>query len=155
MGVTILVGSNMTGAEKFHLLIVAKYVNPRCFCGIRTLPAGHEANKNAWATKQIFEKWTQKLDSFFGIKRGSILLIVDNCSSHFAVETLKPIASCFFPPDTTCLSQPVDQMITRNLKHYCIERLLSGVFLSVDAKENYHIDVLGAVHMLAAAWAGV
>ncbi|XP_064483693.1 tigger transposable element-derived protein 4-like [Ornithodoros turicata] len=152
---TVLVGSNMTGTEKLRLLIVGKSAKPRCFRGIRSLPADYEANKNAWVTKLIFEKWLRKLDRVYSAKGRKIALIVDNCSSHFTVEGLKSVTLCFFPPNTTCLSQPMDQGVIKNLKYHYRNRLLSRILVSMDAGKSYQIDVLGAIHMLTASWAAV
>jgi hypothetical protein len=46
-------------------------------------------------------------------------MIVDNCPAHPHVKGLKSMKLVFLPPNTTSVTQPMDQGVIRNLKlHY-------------------------------------
>jgi hypothetical protein len=52
-------------------------------------------------------------------KKRSIVMIVDNCPAHPHVKGLKSMKLVFLPPNTTSVTQPMDQGVIRNLKlHY-------------------------------------
>lgn len=42
----------------------------------------YEANKRAWMTSELWDRFLQKWDSELKRKREKILLLVDNCLSH-------------------------------------------------------------------------
>ena len=67
-------------------------------------------------TANIFEQnlrvWDKKLKN----QNRKVLLCLDNFSGHPANINLENIKILFFPPNTTALSQPMDQGIIGNLK---------------------------------------
>ncbi|KAK3739158.1 hypothetical protein RRG08_045386 [Elysia crispata] len=69
--------------------------NPRFFKNVKKLPLEYLANKKAWITSAVFEKWIRKLDT--------------------SVEGLKAIRLVFLPPNTTSKLQPCDQGISSPL----------------------------------------
>ena len=111
--VTNLCCANMSGNDKVKLLVIGKSKKPRCFKGIDvdTLPVSYRANKNAWMISLLFEEWITRWDSALGNQSRKILLLVDNCTAHPALDTLKNIRLEFLPPNTTSLIQPMDQGI--------------------------------------------
>ncbi|XP_051162414.1 tigger transposable element-derived protein 4-like [Leptopilina boulardi] len=46
--ITVLHCANMTGTDKLPLLVIGKSKRPRCFKGVKTLPADYENNSKAW-----------------------------------------------------------------------------------------------------------
>jgi hypothetical protein len=54
---------NMTGTDKFKLLVIGKSQKPRCFKNVKFLPVQYFANKKAWMTSVLFETWLLKLDA--------------------------------------------------------------------------------------------
>ena len=80
------------------------------------LPVTYHANKKAWMTSQIFTEWLAAWGSYLTKVNLKILLLVDNCTAHPHVSTLKNIQLGFLPPNTTSLIQPMDQGIIKNLK---------------------------------------
>ena len=122
-----------------------------------TLPVSYRANRNAWMTSLLFEEWITRWDSALGKQSRKILLLVDNCTAHPALDTLKNIRLEFLPPNTTSLIQPMDQGIIKNIKcHYRKElvqmtitaiedNLLSCTATEVSAK----ITILDAIRVVA------
>ena len=54
---TVAVCANMSGSEKWPLLVIGKSRNPRCFKNVKTLPVSFKANHKAWMTADMFEEW--------------------------------------------------------------------------------------------------
>ena len=115
---TVLCCSNLTGTDKCKLLVLGKSLRPRCFKNFNmdNLPVIYRANKKAWITSQIFTEWLAGCDSYLTKVNRKILLLVDNCTAHPHVSTLKNIQLEFLPPNTTSLIQPMDQGIIEKLK---------------------------------------
>ena len=83
--ITAMVCTNMDGSEKWPLLVIGKFKNPRCFKGIRKLPTNYEANKRAWMTGELFSKWLRSFDAEMSKADRKVLLVIDNCSAHIQV----------------------------------------------------------------------
>ena len=157
----------MTGTDKRKLLVIGKSVKPRCFKNIDvgSLPVTYRANQNAWMTSQIFTEWLTEWDSQLGKENWKILLLVDNCTAHLKVTTLKNIQLEFLPPNTTSIIQPMDQGIIKNLKSfyrkeivcmtlaYLEENILNPLSTAADVSSK--ISILDAVNFVAKSWRAV
>lgn len=108
--ITFLVTANMDGSVKEKLLVIGKFRNPRCFKNVKRLPVNYEANRRAWMTSDVFEKflcsWNSKLIS----TNKKFFLLLDNCPAHPKVD-LSNIKLVFLPPNSTSVIQPLDQGI--------------------------------------------
>lgn len=153
--VTVLVCANMTGEDKLPLLVIGKAGNPRCFKNVKTLPTDYEHNKKAWMTSSIFEKWLQKLDKSFFRRNKKIAMVIDNCPAHPHVKNLKCIELVFLPPNTTSLTQPMDQGIIRNLKVNYRKRIILNQLDAMDKQTDMNITILDAMNTLKHAWVSV
>ncbi|KAI6651119.1 Tigger transposable element-derived protein 6-like [Oopsacas minuta] len=124
----------MSGNDKVKLLVIGKSKKPRCFKGIDmdTLPVSYRANKNAWMTSLLFEEWITRWDSALGKQSRKILLLVDNCTAHPALDTLKNIRLEFLPPNTTSLIQPMDQGIIKNIKGHYRKELVQMTITAIE-----------------------
>ncbi|KAL4135374.1 hypothetical protein QTP88_006988 [Uroleucon formosanum] len=119
--ITVLCCCNIAGTDKKKLLIIEKFVKPRCFKNIKItkLPVYYLVNKNVRMTREIFTSWLKDWDKELGKQSRKMLLIVDNAGPHPKLIDLKNIALEFLPPNTTSLVQPLDMGIIKNLKiHY-------------------------------------
>ena len=65
---------------------------------------------------KLFEEWVKELDRNFGSKKRKIALIIDNCPAHPDVPALEWAELIFLPPNTTSVTQPMDQGVIRGLK---------------------------------------
>ena len=107
--VSVLVAVNMSGKDKLPLLVIGKYLKPRYFKGVRTIPLQYEANKKAWMLSHIFTSWLTQLDRKFMKKGRKVAMIVDNCPSHPKIQSqLNATRLVFLPPNTTSTLQPCD-----------------------------------------------
>ncbi|KAJ8883238.1 hypothetical protein PR048_015078 [Dryococelus australis] len=83
--VTLLVGANMDGSEKLPLLIIGKSTNPGCFKSMKSKAVEYEANRKAWMTCELFEKWLVKLDNKMSKQKREVLLFIDKCTLQKAI----------------------------------------------------------------------
>lgn len=149
--ITILLGANMTGNEKLPLLVIGKSLNPRCFKG-SILPVEYTANKKAWMTSFIFEKWLLKWDKNLQQNNRKILLFIDNASAHSISANLNNIKICFFLANTTAASQPMDQGVIQNFKVHYKKDLLSKHINAFDTNITLNFNLLDSLHCILRAW---
>ena len=162
--ITIMCCANMTSKDKVKLIVIGKSKKPRCFKGIDvdTLPVSYHANKNAWMTSLLFEDWITRWDSALGKQSRKILLLVDNCTAHPALDTLKSIHLEFLPPNTTSLIQPMDQGIIKNLKVHYRKELVQMTITAIEdnllstscmaTEVSAKITILDAIRVVAKSW---
>ena len=60
---TALVGVNMDGSEKYPLLVIGKFKNPRAFKNVIHLPLKYDHNKKDWMTGKIFVPSMRKMNN--------------------------------------------------------------------------------------------
>ena len=116
--ITVLCCSNLTGTDKCKLLVIRKSLRSHFVKNVNVdnLPVTYCANKKAWITSQIYTEWLAAWGLYLTKVNLEILLLVDNCTAHPHVSTLKNIQLEFLPPNATSLIQPMDQGIIKNLK---------------------------------------
>jgi len=75
----------------------------------------------------------------------TIILFLNNASSHSDSLNLKNIKLIFLSPNTISICQPLDQGIIQNFKVHCRQRLLRHILSRVDQNvKNESINVLDA-----------
>ena len=146
-----MVACNSNGSEKLPLFVIGKSIKPRCFKNVKTLPVEYTANKKAWMMATTFTDWLLKSDKHFLRVKRKVAIIIDNCPSHPDVK-LRAIKLIFLPPNTISILQPCDQGIMQNLKFYYRKQLLRKYLIAIEAKEDFCINILYALHMLRTAW---
>lgn len=104
----------MSGMEKLQRLIIGKSIHPRCFKGVRSLPALYEANSKAWITQDLFEKYV--LNRRYEQQNRKVPMFVANCGAHGHISYLKDTTTEFLSLNTTSLLQPMDLGVIKNLK---------------------------------------
>lgn len=152
---TVLVTSNMTGSDKRRLVVIGKSKTPRCFKNIKSLPVDYKNNNKAWMTSDIFKEWLKIWDQELKKQNRKILLLIDNCPSHPAIQNLRNIELVFLPPNMTSVLQPMDQGIIRTLKAKFRKRLVLKILNRMEQNIDEKISVLDAILMLADAWKDV
>ena len=165
--VTVLCCSNMLGTDKRKLLVIGKSVKPRYFKGLRidSLPVQYHANKNAWMTSVLFEKWLTDWDRELKLKSRNIFLILDNCAAHPNLDCLTNVQLQFLPPNTTALAQPMDMGIIKSLKSMYRGKLVRHILVEIEdnmltssatAQEiSSAVNLLQAVQFIADSWRAV
>lgn len=149
---TVLLGSNMDGSEKLTPLVIGKFLKPRCLKNCKSLPVIYEANKKAWMTTDIWMKIIYRLDAKFAKQNRHVAIIADNCSAHCAIDGLTSIELIFLPPNSTSVSQPMDQGIIQNFKVHYRNLLLKDMISSIDKKENFFVSVFHAICYIDKGW---
>ena len=131
---TVLCCANMTGRDKVKLLVIGKSKKPQCFkhVDVNTLPVIYRANHNAWTTSALFQEWVTAWDAALAIDRRKILLLVDNCTAHPHIDTLKNIRLEFLPANTTSLIQPMGQGVIKNLKTFYRKELVQMTVAAIE-----------------------
>lgn len=71
---SILLGANMNDSEKLKSLMIGKSSKSRCFKNIKSLPMAYCANKKAWITGELFNKWIQSDNAHMEKRQRNILL---------------------------------------------------------------------------------
>ena len=61
----------------------------------------------------LFEEWVCELDGKFLRENRKTALIIDNCPAHPTIDNLSNVRLIFLPPNTTSVSQPVDQEVIK------------------------------------------
>ena len=152
---TVMVCANMDGSEKSKLLVIGKSLKPRCFKNVNTLPTEYTANKKAWMTSEVFTEWLHKMDKKFHTQKRNVAMIVDNCPAHPHVKNLKAIKLYFLPPNTTSVTQPMDQGVIQNLKVHYRKFVVASHLKAIDEKKDVQLTILGALHYIKQAWDAV
>ena len=165
--VTVLCCSNMLKPDKRKLLVIRKSVKLRCFKGLRidSLPVQYYANKNAWMTSVLFEKWLTDWENELKLKSNNILLILDNCAAYPNLYCLTNIQLQFLPPNTTALIQPMNMGIIKNLKSMYRGKVVCHILAEIEgnvltssatAQEiSSAVNLLQAVQFIADSWRAV
>ena len=125
----------------------------------------YHANKTAWMTSVLFEKWLTDWDRELKLKSRNILLILDNCAAHPNLDWLTNIQLQFPPPNTTALAQPMDMGIIKNLKSMYRGKLVRHIFAEIEdnmltssatAQEiSSAVNLLQALQFIADSWRAV
>ncbi|XP_055527272.1 jerky protein homolog-like [Wyeomyia smithii] len=124
--ITFMPCANATGTHKLRMLVIGKSKNPRAFKNVQ-IPVDYASSKNAWMTREIFQKWfhesfvpnVRDFSNRAGIETMAVLLL-DNCTAHhFQHELISDdglIEVKFLPPNVTPLLQPMDQQVIQIIK---------------------------------------
>ncbi|ELU05436.1 hypothetical protein CAPTEDRAFT_46694, partial [Capitella teleta] len=153
---TVLVCANMTGTTKLPLLVIGKSAKPRCFKNVKSLPCEYKANKSAWMTSELFLQWLQSVNARFRREKRHIAMIVDNAPCHPRPSfSLSNVTLYFLPPNTTSITQPMDQGVIRCIKERYRRGVIERLIKAMDKGIELRIDVLAALHLLRRAWDNV
>lgn len=74
--------------------------------------------KKANMTEELFTGWLRDLDRLMQYKKQNMVLIVDNCTAHLAIDGLTNVKLELLPPNITCLIQTIDEGIIAAFKYY-------------------------------------
>lgn len=152
---TVLLACNMDGSQKLKPLIIGKYAKPRCFKGIKSLPATYNSNKKSWMTTELFNEWLTSVNTDMKKEKRKILLFLDNCTVHNNPPPLDHVKLIFFPANTTSRLQPLDQGIIQNFKTLYRKEIVYLVLDSIEQDEKLNISVLTAIIVIDKAWKNV
>ncbi|GBO21225.1 hypothetical protein AVEN_19292-1 [Araneus ventricosus] len=124
----------MTG-EIEKLLAIGKAAKPQNL-EVKKLPVIWKSNKKAWMTAAIMEEWLKTLNAKMKNER-HILLFSDNATCHLHIK-LSNIKLAWFPPNTTSVTQPMDQRIIRCVKANYRKFQMQSLLANMKAASNVH-----------------
>ena len=151
-----LTGLAVANANGEKLFIIGKSKSPRCFKNLKQLPCRYRGQKKSWMDSDLFEEWVRELDRKFEQQNRKVVLIIDNCPAHPAIGGLKAIQLCFLPPNTTAVTQPMDQVVIRSLKAKYRSRLIKLIIKAIDSNKDIpKINVLDAMKLFMMSWEDV
>ena len=139
--------------EKLPMFVIGKSKTPRCFKGVKNVPCCYRAQPKSWTSSELFEEWVKEIHRNFGAQKRKIVLIIDNCPAHPDVLALDWVELIFLPPNTTSITQPMDQGVIRSLK---AKYRSLAVRKQIDTLEKGNLlpkfSILAAMSMLTKAW---
>jgi len=120
---------------------------------IASLPVTWKSNKKAWMTTEIMEQWLQYFNADMRSQNRNILLFLDNATCHPYIE-LSNVKIHMLPPNTTSVSQPMDQGVIYTFKSYNRKFMLLSLVCKIDSSTSVHqlatsITVLDAVNWIS------
>ncbi|KAE9528589.1 hypothetical protein AGLY_012164 [Aphis glycines] len=153
---TVLMCGSMAG-EIRKPLVIGKSKKPRCFknMDISSLLVIWKFNKKAWMTTEIMEQWLRYFNADMRSQNRNVLIFLDNAACHPKIE-LSNTKILMLPPNTTSITQPMDQGVIYTFKSYYRKLLLQSLLCKMDNCSSAHqlaksISVLDAVNWIALA----
>ena len=158
---TVVVCANLAG-DKEKLWIIGKAKQPRSFprkkahlsqfnCHVE-----YRANKKGWQTTEFYLEFLRKFNNKMAVQRRNVLLFLDNCPSHPAVEMSK-VKLVFLPKNTTSKTQPLDQGVIRSLKGQYQKRVRNEARTMIKEVSDFNefakrINIFEAIINTKLAW---
>lgn len=93
--IIVMVCVNMSGIDKFFLLVIGRVLNFRCFKYVKFFFVEYYLNKKVWMILEIFIEWVKKLEKKMFRKKRKIALIVDNCLVYSKIVGFKVVEFVF------------------------------------------------------------
>nr|XP_045612266.1 tigger transposable element-derived protein 4-like [Procambarus clarkii] len=160
--VTVLMCTNMTGTEKFPLLVIGKHPKPKCFKNVKSLPVQYLANSKSWMTTESFTAWLHDLDSWFVQQNRKVLLVLPNRPIHPKAPKLNAVRVLSSPQTFIGPCKlGISHSLKRNYRRAVLETLLNYMKEECAKKKKktkqsqMQLNLLACLHLLAAAWHAV
>ncbi|XP_017787740.1 PREDICTED: tigger transposable element-derived protein 2-like [Habropoda laboriosa] len=159
---------NATGTHKLLPLFVHEYERPKALkhVKIHELPVVYKYQKNAWIDSVVFANWLEnhfkhevKKHQIESETCGKILLLIDNCKSHYVQTTITKLKDdnievIFLPKICTSILQPMDQGIIAKLKGCFRYQLLKKILDFPHGIMEFYLDydIVDCINILQDAW---
>lgn len=106
-------------------------------------------------TTEIMEQWLRYFNADMRSQNRNVLIFLDNAACHPKIE-LSNTKILMLPPNTTSITQPMDQGVIYTFKSYYRKFLLQSLLCKMDNCSSAHqlaksISVLDAVNWIALA----
>ena len=139
--------------DKLPMFVIVKSKAPRCFKNVTSLSCRYRSQKKSWMDNTLFEEWIRELDVKFQKENRKIALIIDNCPAHPTIADLSNVKLIFLSPNTTSVSQPMDQGVIKCLKAFYRRRLVNLMKKRLEQGQDVpNISILRALQRLVASW---
>ena len=101
----------------------------------------------------LLEEWVRDVNKTFQAEWRKVALIIDNCPAHPIIENLSHLKLVFLPPNTTSVTQPMNQGVIRCLKAHYKKRLVKLILRSLDSNKPLpKVSLLTTLQLLVSAW---
>ena len=135
------------------MFVIGKAQKPRCFKNVKFLPCRYRHQKKSWVDGILFEEWVRELDRKFLSEGRNVAIVIDNFPAHPYIENLKTIKLFFLPPNTTSITQPIDQGVIRSLKAKYRINVVRKIKRSLEKNKILpKISLPHGMQMLVSAW---
>lgn len=159
--ITVLLCANMTGTEKFPLLVVGRHDKPASFRNVKSLPVQYVSNPSAWMTSESFGAWLQDIDSWFTQQNRRVVVL----ASSLPVNE-KPPGSLKAVKLVNCPSGylgPLKHGVVKALKRQYRRSILEIMVTILEREESnqsnhpnkYNLTLLICLQSLTNAWHNV
>ena len=149
--ITGLAAANSVG-DKLPMFVIGKSKAPRCFKNVTSLPCRYRSQKKSWMDSTLFEEWVRELDVKFQKENRKIALIIDNCPAHPTIADLSNVKFLFLLPNTTSVSQPMNQGPIKCLKAFYCRRFVNLMIKRLEQFQDLpKISILCAFQLLVAS----
>lgn len=155
--ITMAVCANADGSEKLPILYLGTATKPRWYSH-KPASVHYFGAKKGWMTGWMYQQWLVALDERLRKEGRSILLLVDNASSHHETGlVLTNVRVEKLPANTTAKIQPMDQGIIHCIKREVLNKKMRYAldFLGEDIDNPYNVDMLTAILWCEEAWSNV
>ncbi|KAF0727427.1 hypothetical protein Ae201684_014539 [Aphanomyces euteiches] len=138
--ITLAAAVNADGTDKRELKFIGHSARPRWFGNRSTeeMQLDYSRSKKGWMTSTLFREWLERFNSSMAVQDRKVLLLVDNASSHRAIESLSNVEVRFLPPNTTAYLQPLDAGIIAALKKKIQRRKTKMVLSKFEKLRRQH-----------------
>jgi hypothetical protein len=144
-------------------IFVASAASLSVFSPLRALPPHPSTlhyfhTEKGWMTGWMYQQWLVAFDERMRAEQCSVLLLVDNASSHFEMGlALTNVRVEKLPPNTTAKAQPMDQGIIHCVKRYVLtqQMLYALDYIGESVDKPYSVDMLTALQRCETAWSKV
>ncbi len=162
--VILMLTANMDGTEKLPCVIIGTTKRLMCLrqynMETSEMPCWYYHNDKAWMTGFLFNEIMCCINARMQAQDRKILMVMDNMSTHHVGETYSNIELLFLPPNTTPITQPMDQGIIHSVK--CrYRRFLANMYLvkaencEDPVKLIQSLDIKRAVDIITRCWSEV
>ena len=141
--------------ERLPMFVIDKSKTPRCFKGMKNVPCCYQAHPKSWISSELFEEWVKETDCNFVAQKRKITLIIDNCPAQPEVPALDWVELIFLPPNTTLITQSMDQRVILSLKAKYHSLAVKEQIVALGNQRNPKLpkfSILTAMSMLRKAW---
>ena len=100
----------------------------------------------------LFEEWVRDVNKKFQTKESKVAWIIDSLPAHPIIENLSHVKLVFLPPNTTSVSQPMDQGVIKRLEAHYRQRLVKLILHSLGSNMPIlKVSLLTASQLLVSA----
>lgn len=150
---SIVLCTNMTGGEKFPLLVVGRS-QPSSFTtkSRKNLPVHFVVDQYSWLTSEIISSWLLDMDSWFVQQGRKVLLLGPPSPIYSQLPKFRAVKFIILPPE--CPS-PLHQVTVPYFKRCYRKKILEELLLSASRSKppfTPQLPVITCLHLLASTW---